>query len=60
MRNDTETQGRVAQEHFIEWVNTHADVQWVRMIDMAEEFRARVAPSPGAIMPQGFTAAASA
>ena len=44
------------QERFIEWVNTHADVQWVRMIDMANEFRARVAPPAGARMPRGFTA----
>ncbi|KAI0684434.1 glycoside hydrolase/deacetylase [Earliella scabrosa] len=43
-------------ERFIEWVNTHADVQWVRMIDMANEFRARVAPTPDAIMPRGFHA----
>ena len=43
------------QERFIEWINTHADVQWVRMIDMADEFRARVAPAPGAILPNGFT-----
>lgn len=41
------------QERFIEWVNTHEDVQWVRMIDMADEFRARVAPPSGAIMPRG-------
>ena len=45
-------------ERFIEWVNTHADVQWARMVDMAAEFRARVAPAPGALMPRGFTAAA--
>ncbi|RDX47745.1 glycoside hydrolase/deacetylase [Lentinus brumalis] len=43
-------------ERFIEWVNTHEDVQWVRMIDMANEFRARVAPPAGARMPRGFTA----
>ncbi|TFK94928.1 glycoside hydrolase/deacetylase [Polyporus arcularius HHB13444] len=43
-------------ERFIEWVNTHADVQWVRMIDMADEFRARVSPAAGAIMPQGLAA----
>ncbi|KAI0774663.1 glycoside hydrolase/deacetylase [Trametes elegans] len=41
-------------ERFIEWVNTHEDVQWVRMIDMASEFRARVAPPTGAVMPRGF------
>ncbi|PIL37668.1 hypothetical protein GSI_01362 [Ganoderma sinense ZZ0214-1] len=33
-------------ERFIEWVNTHADVHWVPMIDMANEFRARVARPP--------------
>ena len=43
------------QERFIEWVNTHADVQWVRMIDMAEEFRARMSPASDAIMPNGRT-----
>ena len=42
------------QERFIEWVNTHEGVQWVPMIDMANEFRARVAPPPGAVMPRGF------
>ncbi|KAM5542437.1 hypothetical protein V8D89_003896 [Ganoderma adspersum] len=41
-------------ERFIEWVNTHEDVQWVRMIDMANEFRSRVAPAPNAIMPTGL------
>ncbi|KAI1791082.1 glycoside hydrolase/deacetylase [Ganoderma leucocontextum] len=43
-------------ERFIEWVNTHEGVQWVRMIDMAHEFRARVAPAPNAIMPRGLAA----
>ncbi|CDO77225.1 hypothetical protein BN946_scf184747.g38 [Trametes cinnabarina] len=46
-------------ERFIEWVNTHEDVQWVRMIDMANEFRARVAPPSGAVMPHGFPGAAA-
>ncbi|KAH9854850.1 glycoside hydrolase/deacetylase [Lenzites betulinus] len=41
-------------ERFIEWVNTHGDVQWVPMIDMANEYRARVAPPTGAVMPRGF------
>ncbi|KAM5542447.1 hypothetical protein V8D89_003906 [Ganoderma adspersum] len=44
-------------ERFIEWVNTHTDVHWVPMIDMANEFRARVAPPPGAVMPRGFAPA---
>ncbi|KAH9884937.1 glycoside hydrolase/deacetylase [Cubamyces lactineus] len=47
-------------ERFIEWVNTHEDVQWVRMIDMANEFRARVAPPQGAAMPRGFVPDAGA
>ncbi|TBU28665.1 glycoside hydrolase/deacetylase [Dichomitus squalens] len=41
-------------ERFIDWVNTHDDVQWVRMIDMANEFRGRVSPAANAIMPQGL------
>ncbi|KAI0737741.1 glycoside hydrolase/deacetylase [Daedaleopsis nitida] len=41
-------------ERFIEWINTHEDVHWVRMVDMADEFRARVAPAPGALMPRGL------
>ncbi|RPD67509.1 glycoside hydrolase/deacetylase [Lentinus tigrinus ALCF2SS1-7] len=45
-------------ERFIEWVNTHEDVQWARMIDMADSFRARVAPPAGARMPRGFSFAA--
>ena len=45
------------QERFIEWVNTHEGVQWVRMIDMANEFRSRVAPAANAIMPTGLGAA---
>ncbi|KAI0074762.1 glycoside hydrolase/deacetylase [Panus rudis PR-1116 ss-1] len=45
-------------ERFIEWVNTHQDVHWVPMIDMANEFRAKRAPVAGAKMPAGFKAAA--
>ncbi|TBU58655.1 glycoside hydrolase/deacetylase [Dichomitus squalens] len=41
-------------ERFIEWVNTHEDVQWVRMLDMANEFRGRVSPAANAILPQGL------
>ncbi|KAL4245833.1 Peptidoglycan deacetylase PgdA-like protein [Abortiporus biennis] len=41
-------------ERFIEWVNTHEDVHWVRMIDMANEFRVKQEPLKGAKMPAGF------
>ncbi|TFK34011.1 glycoside hydrolase/deacetylase [Crucibulum laeve] len=41
-------------ERFIEWVNTHENVHWVPMIDMAREFRAKNAPAVGAKMPHGF------
>ncbi|KAH9939388.1 glycoside hydrolase/deacetylase [Epithele typhae] len=41
-------------ERFIEWVNTHDHVHWVRMADMAADFRARVPPPPGARMPAGY------
>lgn len=43
-------------ERFIEWVNTHADVRWVKMHEMADEFRARVKPAAGARMPRGVEA----
>ncbi|OJA07559.1 hypothetical protein AZE42_07417 [Rhizopogon vesiculosus] len=42
-------------ERFIEWVNTHDNVQWVTMHEMAQDFRARQDPAPGAVMPKGFT-----
>ncbi|OAX37063.1 carbohydrate esterase family 4 protein [Rhizopogon vinicolor AM-OR11-026] len=42
-------------ERFIEWVNTHDDVQWVTFYEMAQDFRARQDPAPGAVMPKGFT-----
>lgn len=41
-------------ERFIEWVNTHENVHWVPMIEMAREFRAKNKPAPGAKMPSGF------
>ncbi|TFY51681.1 hypothetical protein EVJ58_g10441 [Rhodofomes roseus] len=41
-------------ERFIEWVNTHEDVHWVCMNDMANEFRAKNAPPAGARMPRGM------
>ncbi|XP_006461706.1 hypothetical protein AGABI2DRAFT_193101 [Agaricus bisporus var. bisporus H97] len=42
-------------ERFIEWVNTHENVHWVPMIDMAREFRAKNKPAVGAKMPRGFS-----
>lgn len=42
-------------ERFIEWINTHDNVHWVPMIDMAREFRAKNKPVVGAKMPRGFT-----
>ncbi|KAF5392044.1 hypothetical protein D9757_003184 [Collybiopsis confluens] len=42
-------------ERFIDWVNTHDNVHWVPMEEMAKEFRARVKPAEGAKMPRGFT-----
>ncbi|KIJ65482.1 hypothetical protein HYDPIDRAFT_110572 [Hydnomerulius pinastri MD-312] len=41
-------------ERFIEWVNTHDNVEWVTMHEMAEEFRAREEPPLGAQMPKGY------
>ncbi|KAG2144320.1 carbohydrate esterase family 4 protein [Suillus clintonianus] len=41
-------------ERFIEWVNTHDHVHWVTLHGMSQEFRAREAPVPGAVMPKGF------
>ncbi|KAK7696101.1 hypothetical protein QCA50_000744 [Cerrena zonata] len=41
-------------ERFIEWVNTHKDVHWVPMIDMANEFRKKRSAPPDARMPAGF------
>ncbi|KAG2345827.1 carbohydrate esterase family 4 protein [Suillus weaverae] len=41
-------------ESFIEWVNTHDDVQWLTFHEMAQDFRATHDPAPGAVMPKGF------
>ena len=41
-------------ERFIEWVNTHTDVHWVCMYDMAREFREKTPPPVGARLPQGL------
>ncbi|KAH7926010.1 carbohydrate esterase family 4 protein [Leucogyrophana mollusca] len=41
-------------ERFIEWVNTHDNVQWVPMYEMARDLRARKDPAPGAKMPKGY------
>jgi len=41
-------------ERFIEWVNTHANVEWVPMIEMARSFREKEKPAVGARMPAGF------
>lgn len=42
------------QERFIEWVNTHDGVEWARMIDIADSFRAKALPAKDARMPTGF------
>ncbi|KAG1739027.1 carbohydrate esterase family 4 protein [Suillus lakei] len=41
-------------ESFIEWINTHDDVQWLTFYEMAQDFRATQDPAPGAVMPKGF------
>jgi peptidoglycan/xylan/chitin deacetylase (PgdA/CDA1 family) len=41
-------------ESFIEWINTHDDVQWLTFYEMAQDFRATNDPAPGAVMPKGF------
>ncbi|KAG1774179.1 carbohydrate esterase family 4 protein [Suillus placidus] len=41
-------------ESFIEWINTHDDVQWLTFYEMAQDFRATHDPAPGAVMPKGF------
>jgi len=39
---------------FIEWVNTHDNVHWVPMIDMARDFRRKHKPTQGSKMPFGY------
>jgi hypothetical protein len=41
-------------ERFIEWVNTHDGIEWVPMMDIAEDFRSRVPVPQGAAMPKGM------
>ncbi|KAG2042778.1 carbohydrate esterase family 4 protein [Suillus americanus] len=41
-------------ERFIEWINTHDDIQWLTFYEMTQDFRATNDPAPGAIMPKGF------
>ncbi|KAI5453040.1 hypothetical protein NCC49_006568 [Naganishia albida] len=41
-------------ERFIEWVNGHDGVEWVPMIEIEKEFRARTAVPEGARMPKGL------
>lgn len=42
------------KERFIEWINTHENVHWVPMVEMAREFRAKNKPTPNAKMPRGY------
>ncbi|KAG1850935.1 carbohydrate esterase family 4 protein [Suillus subluteus] len=41
-------------ERFIEWINTHDDIQWLTFYEMTQDFRATNDPAPGAVMPKGF------
>jgi hypothetical protein len=41
-------------ERFIEWVNGHDGVEWVPMIEIERDFRARTAVPEGARMPKGL------
>ena len=41
-------------ERFIQWVNTHEQVRWVPMIEIARNFRAKNAAPTNARMPKGF------
>jgi predicted secreted Zn-dependent protease len=45
---------RHTQERFIEWVNTHENVHWVPMVEMAREFRRKNKPAARAKMPSGY------
>jgi hypothetical protein len=42
------------KERFIEWVNTHENVNWVPMIEMVWDFRTKNKPGPDAKMPGGY------
>jgi hypothetical protein len=41
-------------ERFIEWVNTHKDVEWVAMEEINKEFRENNSVPKGARMPAGL------
>jgi hypothetical protein len=41
-------------ERFIEWVNGHEGVEWVPMMEIAEDFRKRNPAPEGARMPKGL------
>jgi hypothetical protein len=39
-------------ERFTEWVNTHQDVEWVTMREIAEDSKAKKKPPAGARLPK--------
>ncbi|KAJ9092890.1 hypothetical protein QFC21_006602 [Naganishia friedmannii] len=41
-------------ERFIEWVNEHDGIEWVPMVEIEKDFRARTAVPEGAMMPKGL------
>jgi len=41
-------------ERFIEWINAHDNVKWATFHEIAESFRAKNDPPPGAVMPKGY------
>jgi hypothetical protein len=41
-------------ERFIEWVSGHEGVEWVPMMEIDRDFRARCSPPAGARMPAGM------
>lgn len=41
-------------ERFIEWVNEHDGIEWVPMVEIEKDFRARTAVPEGAVMPKGL------